>query len=184
MAEQRSVFSRKLDDALETDKAIALCDDVLYRWENDALEYAPLGIRDALREAAVMIWESLFWDVERTRLVGPSLAVLAEKLTNRQAVRATSKILVAIENAESIADAEQLFEPLVAIADAMDVEHSLSILQSTVCVNDFRVRILEVLERKSGEKFGGDLWRALDWADKEGIKLDGLHDYRKVSRDY
>ena len=56
----------------------------------------------------------------------------------------------------------------------MEAEDTSSVLKSIVCVGDTREKVLAGLEKKTGQKFDGNLWKAVKWLEEQGIDVTNV----------
>ena len=64
-----------------------------------------------------------------------------------------------------------LGEALTALAVRMEVKDTSSVLKSMVCVGDSREKVLVGLEKKTGQTFDGNLWKAIEWLEEQGVDV-------------
>jgi len=68
-------------------------------------------------------------------------------------------------------DLSSLRRAFNALAGRMEAEDTSSILKSIVCVGRTREEALTGLEKKTGQAFDGNLWKAVKWLEKQGIDV-------------
>ena len=53
----------------------------------------------------------------------------------------------------------------------LEPKDTTSVLKSIVCVGNTRAKVLVGLEKKTGQGFYGDLWKAVKWLEEQGIDV-------------
>jgi hypothetical protein len=63
---------------------------------------------------------------------------------------------------------------LGSLGERLSAAEVISILKSIVCVGAVREEALAMLEKKAGQPFDGNLWKAVEWAENEGIDVSHI----------
>ena len=82
--------------------------------------------------------------------------------------------MAAMENTTDADALSSLGRALGSLSAQLNADEVISILKSFVCVGSVREEILVVLEKKAGQPFDGNLWKAVEWAEKEGLDVNDI----------
>ena len=77
----------------------------------------------------------------------------------------------AMEKTTSLFDLSSLGDALGSLGERLSPEQAAAVLKFLVCVGEIREKVLEGLEKKSGQKFDGNLWKAVEWLEGEGVDV-------------
>jgi len=103
--------------------------------------------------------------------LGNALAILGERLPAEQAAVLAHQIVGSMERTTEDYLLVGLGHALGSFAVSMNAEDTIAALKSLVCVGDTRDKVLAGLEKKTGQAFDGRLWKALEWAESQGIDV-------------
>ena len=78
-----------------------------------------------------------------------------------------SQIVAAMEKTTDSRVLSSLGRALGALAVGMEAEDTSSVLKSIVCVDGTREKVLAGLEKKTGQEFDGNLWKAVKWLEEK-----------------
>ena len=106
--------------------------------------------------------------------LGSALGGLGENLPIEQAVVGAQYLVAAMEKTADSTGLSSLGEALAALVVSMEITDTSSVLKSLVCVGDTRIKVLEGLEKKTGQTFDGNLWKAVAWLEKQGVDLKSV----------
>ena len=81
------------------------------------------------------------------------------------------EIVARMEKTSDTRVLSSLGRALAALAVSMEVKDTSSVLKSMVCVGDTREKVLVGLEKKTGQMFDGNLWKAVEWLEEQGIDV-------------
>ena len=110
-------------------------------------------------------------------LSAAALGSLGEKLPAEQAAALAQQIVGIMEKTTDRDALSSLGGALGSLPRRMSVDDTISVLKSLVCVGDTRNQVLAGLEQKAARKFDGNLWRAVEWAEEQGIDVRNVPRY-------
>ena len=120
-----------------------------------------MAINTAIAELGVLLAAN---DADFNKMVAINFVAVMEKTEDSRALFALSKALA-------------------ALAVRMEVKDTSSVLKSMVCVGDTREKVLAGLEKKTGQKFDGNLWKAVEWLEEQGVDVKSVPRFPVVSRE-
>ena len=106
---------------------------------------------------------------------------LSKKLRGEQALASAQRIVAAMEKTTDSDALSDLGSALGALAVRMEPEDTSSVLKSIVCVGDTREKVLAGLQKKTGQDFDGDLWKAITWLEQYEIDVKNVPRFPIIS---
>ena len=104
--------------------------------------------------------------------LGSALGSLGEKLSAEQAAAGALQIVAAMEKTTNADALSSLSRVLASLGEKLSADEVISILKALVCVGAVREEILAILEKRADQPFDGNLWKAVEWAEDEGIGVE------------
>ena len=99
------------------------------------------------------------------------LPLVAAKLAPPEAQQASAQLLATIENTTYPIQPGVLARALKAVPANVAEQTLLDLLKRPMSVGTFRSTLLEMLERQTHQKFDGDLWKMVAWAQARGLDV-------------
>ena len=171
-AEHAATGSRQVVDALER-----TADP--YRLSSLCSALGSLGMRLPADQVAALA-QKIAVQMERTtnpdalRMRGSALHSLGERLPAEQAAAGAQQIVAFIGETTDSDDLSTLGSALESLVVNLKPEDIIAILKSLVCVSDTRDNVLAGLKKKTGQNFDGSLWKAVEWAESQGIDVGSI----------
>jgi hypothetical protein len=103
-------------------------------------------------------------------LAGASKAVVG-RLARAEAQRAFAQLITIMERDADLELLEALVGALKAVPADVDRKILIDLLKWPTSVGVLRATLLEMVERGTIEKFGGNLWTMVTWAQKNGLDV-------------
>ncbi|MCZ7638892.1 MAG: hypothetical protein M5U12_24260 [Verrucomicrobia bacterium] len=100
-----------------------------------------------------------------------ALGALGERLPAAEGEAGARHLLLAMETTTDRSELLDLAHGLEDLAEGLNAGAFWSVLKSVVCVGEARSRILEGLERRTGQSFDGNVWQAVRWAESQGVRV-------------
>jgi hypothetical protein len=99
------------------------------------------------------------------------LKAVSEKLAPAEAQWAFTQLLAAIDKTTNPRQLEALAAALQAVPATLDPQQLINLLKWPVSVRVLRSTLMDMLEKQTGQKFGGDLWEMITWAQANGLDV-------------
>jgi hypothetical protein len=103
--------------------------------------------------------------------LGRALGSFGENLPAEQASVGAGHIVDAMAKTSAPDALSHLGVALGSLVGNLPAEQATAVLKSLVCVGEVREKVLARLEKKAGLKFNGDLWKAVEWLEGEGVDV-------------
>ncbi len=111
-----------------------------------------------------------------------ALGGLSDKLPPEQAAVGAGQIVAAMKMMTGARIAfsfsggvlGELSRVLGSLARILKPKDAVSVLKSVVCLGKPRDEVLLALEKKSGKKFNGSIWKVVEWAEEQGIDVNNV----------
>ena len=100
-----------------------------------------------------------------------ALGVFGERLPAPEGEAGARHLLLVMETTTDHRDLLDLANGLDDLAQGLNAGQFWSVLKSAVCVGEVRSWILEGLERRTGQGFDGNVWRAVRWAESQRVRV-------------
>jgi hypothetical protein len=106
--------------------------------------------------------------------LGRALDSLGEKLDATAAKAVAEQIVAAMQETTDSFALSSFNAALESLGGRLETRDILGIMKSVVCVTKFQKGPLTALNAKAVFPADGNLWKAVDWADKQGIDIDAV----------
>jgi hypothetical protein len=103
-----------------------------------------------------------------------ALGSLGEKLDATAAKAVAEQIVAAMQETTDSFALSSFNAALESLGGRLETRDILGIMKSVVCVTKFQKGPLTALNAKAVFPADGNLWKAVDWADKQGIDIDAV----------
>jgi hypothetical protein len=110
-------------------------------------------------------------DIKELGALAEALKAVPGKLASAEAQKAFARLLADMEQTADIKELWALAEALKAVPGSMDRQILVDLLKWPISVGVFRSTLLEMLERQTHEKFDGNLWTMVTWAQANGLDV-------------
>ena len=120
-------------------------------------------------------------DSDALSSLGGALGSLGEKLPEEQALAGAEQIVAAMEKTTDSYALSSLGQSLGALTVRLQPKDTGSVLKSIVCVGNTREKVLEALEKKAGQEFDGNLWKAVKWLEEQGVDVKNVPRFPIIS---
>lgn len=100
-----------------------------------------------------------------------SFSILAAALRTEDAGPVFLRLGLVIDRAWATSQFEPMEGGLSAFAGNVDAQTLIDFLKWPSCADRVRARTLSLLEERTGQSFGGNVWRAVSWAQANGLDV-------------
>jgi hypothetical protein len=141
-----------------------------------AARLASVQAQQAFAQLLAILEQSFDYDdlleVVAARYAGV-LGAVAARLAPAEAQQASAQLLATIENATHPIQLGVLARALKAVPANVAEQTLLDLLKRPMSVGAFRSILMEILERQTDQKFDGNLWKMVAWAQAHGLDVKG-----------
>jgi hypothetical protein len=139
-----------------------------------AARLASVQAQQAFAQLLAILEQSFDYDdlleVVAARYAGV-LGAVAARLAPAEAQQTSAQLLATIENATHPIQLGVLARALKAVPANVAEQTLLDLLKRPMSVGAFRSILMEILERQTDQKFDGNLWKMVAWAQAHGLDV-------------
>jgi hypothetical protein len=99
------------------------------------------------------------------------LEAVAGKLAPAEAQRAFAQLLAAIDKTTDSDQLRMLAGALKAVPGTLDPQQLINLLKWPASIGDLRSALLDRLEKQTSQTFDGNIWKMVEWAQKQGLDV-------------
>lgn len=110
-------------------------------------------------------------DREPLRALAEALKAVVEKRPAAEAERVFAQLLAAMKRTRDPVGLWVLAQALGAMPGSLELQALINALKWPVSVGALRSSLLDMLEKQTGQKFDGNLWKMVDWAQQNGLDV-------------
>ncbi|MGH8070186.1 MAG: hypothetical protein ACRERE_34055 [Candidatus Entotheonellia bacterium] len=139
-----------------------------------AARLTPAQAQQAFAQLLATLEQTLDYDSVLEAVVARYASVLeavAARLAPPEAQQASAQLLATIANTTHPIQLGVLARALKAVPANVAEQTLLDLLKRPMSVGTFRSTLLEMLERQTHQKFDGDLWKMVAWAQARGLDV-------------